>query len=112
MDHSLIGLAIVGLAFLPWGAEILYQVSLQARFLEALPPATRAALPPHPRRAVLAFLASWRFHLALLRCARRDLPEDPDDVLALKGKVRASLSRELVWALGGLTTAAVVIFGS
>jgi hypothetical protein len=109
MDRSLLGSLIVGLAFLPWAVEVLFQVKLQARFLAALPPATRAALPPHPRRPWLAFLSSARFHLALWRYARRDLPEDPDDVLALKRQVRASLRRELVWAVTGIGVAVVML---
>jgi len=109
MDGSLLGLAIAGAALLPWAAEILYQVKLQARFLVALPPATRAALPAHPREPWLAFLGSWRFHLALWRYARRDLPEDPTDVTALKQKVRASLRRQLVFALGGLGLAVIFV---
>jgi hypothetical protein len=102
IDRKLLGLLIVGVAFLPWIVEVFYQVGLQARFLAAMPPDARAALPAHPRRPALAFLSSTRFHLALWRYARRDLPEDPPDVGTLKRQVRASLRREAFWLLGGL----------
>jgi hypothetical protein len=109
MDRSLLGTLIAGLAFLPWIVEVAFQVRLQARFLEALPAETRAALPPHPRRPLLAFLGSMRFQLAVWRAFRRDTPEDPAAVLALKARMRASLRRELAWALGGIAIVAVLV---
>lgn len=109
MERSQLGLLIAAVAFLPWIVEVFYQVGLQARFLTALPPEMRAALPAHPRRPALAFLSSTRFHLALWRYARRDLPEDPPEVAALKHQVRASLRREIVWLAGGLATVAFLV---
>jgi hypothetical protein len=109
MDRSLLGLLIIGVAFLPWIVEVFYQVGLQARFIAAMPPDARAALPAHPRRPALAFLSSARFHLAFWRYARRDLPEDPPDVAALKRQVRASLRREFFWLAGGLATVAYLV---
>jgi hypothetical protein len=107
IDRKLLGLLILGVAFLPWIVEVFYQVRLQARFLAAMPPDARAALPAHPKRPALAFLSSTRFHLALWRYARRDLPGEPPDVAALKRQVRASLRREALWLVGGL---AAVVF--
>ena len=94
MDRSLFGTLIAGLAFLPWIVEVFFQVRLQARFLEALPAEARAALPRHPRRPLLAFLGGLRFELALWRTWRRDAPDDPPAVRALKARMRASLRRE------------------
>jgi hypothetical protein len=111
MERSLLGTLIAGLAFLPWVVEVFFQVRLQARFLEALPPATRAALPAHPRRPLLGFLGSTRFALAVWRSFRRDTPDDPPPVLELKARMRASLRREIVWALGGLGILAVLVHG-
>jgi hypothetical protein len=109
MNRSLFGLLIVGVAFLPWIVEVFYQVGLQARFLKAMPPDARAALPAHPKRAALAFLSSTRFHLALWRYARRDLPTDPPDVADLKRQVRASLKREALWLVLGLATVVILV---
>lgn len=111
MDRSLLGTLIAGLAFLPWVVEVAIQVRLQARFLEALPLESRAALPRHPRRPLLAFLGSTRFQLAVWRSFRRDAPGDPEPVLALKARMRASLRRELVWALGGIAILVVLVHG-
>jgi hypothetical protein len=109
MDRSLVGTLIAGLAFLPWIVEVFFQVRLQARFLEALPAETRAALPRHPRRPMLAFVGSTRFALAVWRSFRRDAPGDPPPVLALKARMRRSLRREIAWALGGLTIVALLV---
>ena len=111
MDRSLFGTLIAGLAFLPWIVEVFFQVRLQARFLEALSPEARAALPRHPRRPVLAFLGGLRFDVALWRAWRRDAPDDPPPVRALKARMRASLRREIVWALGGLAIVVVLVSG-
>ena len=108
MDRSLFGTLIAALAFLPWVVEVFFQVRLQARFLEALPPETRAALPRHPRRSLLAFLGGPRFELALWRSWRRDVAGDPPALLALKARMRASLRREIAWAAGGLAILAVL----
>ena len=109
MDRSLFGTLIAGLAFLPWIAEVFFQVRLQARYLEALPDDARAALPRHPRRPLLAFLGGLRFELALWRSWRRDAPDDPPGVLALQARMRASLRREIAWALGGLAIVGVLV---
>jgi hypothetical protein len=109
MDRSLFGSLIACLAFLPWIAEVAFQVRLQARFLESLPTETRAAMPPHPGRPLLAFLGGPRFQLAVWRAFRRDVPGDSEPVLALKARMRASLRRELAWALGGLGILLVLV---
>jgi hypothetical protein len=109
MDRSLHGTLIAGLAFLPWIVEVFFQVRLQARYLEALPPEARAALPRHPRRPLLAFAASTRFALAVWRSFRRDAPGDPPLVLELKSRMRRSLRREIAWALGGLAIVALLV---
>jgi hypothetical protein len=109
MDRSLFGTLIAGLAFLPWIVEVFFQVRLQARFLEALPAEARAALPPHPRRPMLAFAGSTRFALSVWRSFRRDAPDDPPPVLALKARMRRSLRREIAWALGGLAILALLL---
>jgi hypothetical protein len=102
IDRQLFGSLIVGVAFLPWAAEIIWQVRLQARFLEALPPTARGALPRHPRRPILAFLGGFRFDFAMWRTWRRDQADDAPVVLALKRRMRASVRREIVWALAGV----------
>jgi hypothetical protein len=99
MDQTLIGTLILGVIFMPYVVEVLLQARLQARFLAVLPESTRARLPPHPRRPWLACIGSTRFFFALWRCIRRDLPDDPDPVLALKRKMRASVRRAIVWGL-------------
>jgi hypothetical protein len=111
MDRSLLGTLIAGLAFLPWIVEVFYQVRLQARFLEALPPESRAALPRHPSRPVLAFAGSPRFAMAVWRSFRRDVAGDPPDVRALKARMRWSLRREIGWALSGLGVVAWLVHG-
>jgi hypothetical protein len=92
------------LAFLPWIAEVAYQVHLQAQFLEALPASVRAALPRHPRRPRLAFLGSTRFQVAVWRSFREDAPRDSEPLRALKARMRWSLRREIAWALTGVGT--------
>jgi hypothetical protein len=111
MERSLLGNLIAGLGFLPWIVEVAYQVRLQARFLEALPADKRAALGSHPRRPLLAFLGSTRFQLAVWRSFRRDAPDDPPPLLELKARMRASLRREIAWALGGLAILAYLVHG-
>jgi hypothetical protein len=110
-DRSLFGTLIAGLAFLPWIAEVAWQVRLQARFLEALPPEARAAMPRHPRRPLLAFLGSTRFQLAVWRSFRRADGDDPPPLRELKARMRASLRRELAWALGGVAILVVLVHG-
>jgi hypothetical protein len=108
MDRSLLGTLIAGLAFLPWIVEVFLQVRLQTRFLQALPVEARAALPRHARRPMLALLSGPRFELALWRAWRRDAPDDPPAVLALKASMRRSLRREIAWAASGLTIVALL----
>jgi hypothetical protein len=102
MDPSLAGTLVFGAAFAPWAIEVGWQVRLQARFVAALPARVRGALPRHPARPWLAFLAPARFHLACWRYVRRDLPDDPDVVSRLKRQIRASLRRVTVWGLGAV----------
>ena len=109
MDRSLLGTLIACLAFLPWIVEVFFQVRLQARFLEALSPEARAALPRHTRRPMLAFLSGPRFELALWRTWRRDAPGDAPAVRELKARMRRSLRREIAWALSGLAIVAVLV---
>jgi hypothetical protein len=111
MDRSLLGTLIAGLAFLPWIVEVAFQVRLQAHFLEALPVETRAALGRHPRHTLLAFLGSTRFQLAVWRAFRRDTPDDSAPVRELKARMRASLRREIAWALGGIAILIVLVRG-
>lgn len=94
------GTLILMVACLPLVVEVVVQLRLQARFLDALPASKRAALPPHPRRPWLAFLGSPRFAWAIWRAFRRDQPDDPDAVLVLKRRMRASFRRELFWGPG------------
>jgi len=47
---DLTGSLILFGAAIPYVVEVLRQVPLQVRVLAAMPPAARAALPPHPRR--------------------------------------------------------------
>ena len=100
MDQTLRGSLVVAAAAIPYVVEVLRQVPLQARVIAAMPPATRAALPPHPRRPSLTVFASTRFFLALFRWALRDLPDEPPDIAALKRKMRMSALREGVFAAG------------
>jgi hypothetical protein len=90
---------VVTLAAIPYIAEILWQLPLLARVMRALPPDTRAALPPHPRRPWLAAFGSARFFLALFRFALRDTPSDEPVVRALKRRMRASAVREAVFGV-------------
>jgi len=109
MERDLLGTLLLGAVFLPYTIEVLWQLRLQARFLQALPESVRAALPPHPRRPWLAAAGSVRFFLALWRCARRDLPEDPGPVRALKRKIRASILREMIWGTSALGVIALLV---
>lgn len=108
MNPEWLGTSILGVAFIPWVVEVMWQLWFQARFIEALPESVRASLPSHPRAPWLACLASPPFHLALWRYARRDLPDDPDMILRMKRAYRSSLRRELVW-IGGAGCVLVVL---
>ena len=96
-------------AAMPYVVEVLCQVPLQVRVLAAMPPATRAALPPHPRRPWLTVFGSVRLFLALFRWALRDAPDDPPAVLALKRKMRWSAFREALFALGFVTALVLLV---
>lgn len=112
MDLPLRGTLILAALVLPYAAEVGYQVWLQARFLAVVPPAVRAAWPPHPRRAWLSFYASLRFQIAVLRYARVNLPDDTPDLAYWKRKMRASMARESCLLAGlAITTTALLGFG-
>lgn len=97
MDAQLRGSLVLAAAAVPYVAEILSQLPLQARAIAALPPATRAALPPHPRRPWLAVFGSTRFFLALFWWALRSLPEDSPELTAFKRRMRWSAVREMLF---------------
>jgi hypothetical protein len=94
MDAQVIGSVIALAAALPYVIEVLSQVPLLTRFVEALPEEVRAGLPAHPRRGSRALFGSTRFFLALFRYALRDLPADGPATRRLKRTVRASILRE------------------
>jgi hypothetical protein len=100
MDRELTGSIVLGVVFLPYVVEVFVQLRLQARFLATLPEPARAALPPHPRHPWLACVGSMRFFLALWRSFRADADGDSPPLRALKGRMRASLNRELIWVAG------------
>ena len=77
--------------------------------MAAMPPATRAALPPHPRRPWLTVFGSVRFFLALFRWALRDAPDEPRELRALKRKMRWSVFREASFALGLVAVLVVLL---
>jgi hypothetical protein len=108
MNLPLIGTLVLAVFAVPYAVEVFYQVWLQARFLAALPGSVRAAFPRHPRRAVLSFFASLRFQIAVLRYARRKLPEDSPVVAYWKRRMRASMARESL-LIGGLAVSTVVL---
>jgi hypothetical protein len=96
MDPTLLGTLVLAPLVLLYTVEVVYQVWLQARFLEAIPAKTRAAFPRHPRRALFSFFASLRFQIAVLRYARRDLLEDAPLTTHWKRRMRASMFRESI----------------
>jgi hypothetical protein len=96
MDPTLLGTLVLAPLVLLYTVEVFYQVWFQARFLEAIPPAVRATFPRHPRRALFSFFASLRFQIAVLRYARRDLPDDAPQTTHWKRRMRASMTRELI----------------
>lgn len=100
MDSQLRGSLVLAAAAVPYVVEILSQVPLQARVIAALPPATRAALPPHPRRPWLTVFGGVRFFLALFWWALRFLPEDTPELAALKRRMRWSAAREMLFGAG------------
>ena len=100
---------VIAVAVTPYVIEVLSQLKLQARFMAALPEETRAKLPPHPRSPWLVGAGSVRFYLALWRYLRRDLDDDPPVVVDLKRRIRASLRRELGFALGAALVIALLL---
>jgi len=96
-------------AAIPYVVEVLRQVPLQARIMAAMPPATRAALPPHPRRPWLTVFGSLRFFLALFRWALRDTPDEPPQILILKRRMRWSVFREALFALAFVTVLVALV---
>jgi len=109
LDRDLLGTLLLAAVFVPYTLEVLGQVRLQARFLTVLPSSVRAALPPHPRNPWLAVAASTRFFFALWRCARREGPDDSDQVRALKREIRSSVRRELVYGASGVVVATALV---
>jgi hypothetical protein len=71
--------------------------------IAALPPATRAALPPHPRRPWLTVFGSTRFFLALFWWALRTLPDDSPEITALRRRMRWSAVREMLFGAAFVT---------
>lgn len=96
MDPTLLGTLVLAPLVLLYTVEVFYQVWLQARFLEAIPPAVRATFPRHPRRAFFSFFASLRFQIAVLRYARIDSPDDVPLTTYWKRRMRASILRESI----------------
>jgi hypothetical protein len=82
---------------------------LHAVFLLPPPPPPPPALPPHPRHAWLAVFGSVRFFLALFRWALRDASDDSREIFALKRKMRWSIFREALFALGFVTVLVVLV---
>ncbi|HXU64496.1 MAG TPA: hypothetical protein VN962_22510 [Polyangia bacterium] len=99
MDSQLVGSLIALVAALPYVIEVLSQVALLARVMEALPDEVRASLPPHPRRARWAVFGSTRFFLALFRYALRNDAADGPALTRLKRSMRASALREGLFAV-------------
>ena len=96
MDATLVGTLVLAPLVLLYTVEVFYQVWLQARFLEAIPAAVRAAFPPHPRRAFFSFFASLRFQITVLSYARLDLPDDAPLTTYWNRRMRASILRESI----------------
>jgi len=109
VDFALVGSLILFAAAIPYVVEVLRQAPLQARVIAALPPATRAALPPHPRRPWLTVFGSMRFFLALFRWALRDAPDDAREIQDLKHQVRMSALREWLFGLGLVTVLVLLL---
>jgi len=110
MDPTLVGTLVLAPLVLLYTVEVFYQVWLQARFLEAIPAKTRAAFPRHPKRAFFSFFASLRFQIAVLRYARRDLPDDAPLTTHWKRRMRASMTRELILQASLVVTIGVLLW--
>jgi hypothetical protein len=99
MDIQILGTLVAAVLAVAYAVEVGLQVWLQARFLAVIPPDTRAALPPHPRRPWLSFFASLRFQMAVLRYALATLPDDTPNAQIIrlwKRRMRASMVRESI----------------
>jgi len=106
MDGQVKWTLIVSAVAIPYVVEVLSQVPLLTRVVEALPADVRAALPAHPRRSRYAVFGSTRFFLALFRWALRDQVADDTAVRRLKRKMRTSAFRE---AMFGASLMVVVV---
>ena len=111
MDFDLLGSLILFATAIPYVVEVLRQTPLQARVIAAMPPATRAALPPHPRHPWLTVFGSVRFFLALFRWALRDGPDDTREIQELKRRMRMSAVREWLFGLGFVTVLVLLLRG-
>jgi hypothetical protein len=108
MDLQLAGYLILAIVAIPYIVEVLRQVPLQVRVMAAMPPAVRAALPPHPRRGWLTVAGSVRFFLALFRYALRNDPNDCPKMTELKRAMRRSALREWLFTATLITTVVVL----
>jgi hypothetical protein len=84
--------------------EIVSQLPLLARYLRALPPLRRAALPRHPRDPRWAVFGSTRFFLAVFRDALTDGADDSGELKRVKRHMRWTAVRELFGALATVGT--------
>jgi len=110
MDPTLVGTLVLAPLVLLYTIEVVYQVWLQACFLEAIPAAVRAAFPPHPRRAFFSFFASLRFQFAVLRYARINAPDDAPLTTYWKRRMRASMLREVILQACLVVTTGVLLW--
>jgi GrpB-like predicted nucleotidyltransferase (UPF0157 family) len=104
MDPFWPGWALFTLVSALYCAEILSQLPLLAKYLRALPPERRAALPRHPNDPRWAVFGSTRFFLVVFRDALRAVPGDGHELLLIKRRMRMSALRELVGAAATLGT--------
>jgi hypothetical protein len=109
VDFQLAGLLIVAAAAAPYVIEILRQVPLLTRIIEALPPEERARMGRHPNNPRLGVFGSTRFFLKLFRHAVRSVPGDTPQLADLKRRARWSAVREGLFAVL-LVTAVVVLW--
>lgn len=106
-DLQSLGLLLIAVVAAPYILEIVRQVPLLTRLLDALPAEQRARLGRHPRDARLGMFGSTLFFLRLGRITLRTDPNDSAELTALKRAVRRSIVRELIF--GGLLLAAVLL---
>jgi len=103
MENGWFGWLLFTLVAAAYCAEIVSQLPLLARYLRALPPARRAALPRHPRDPRWAVFGSTRFFLAVFRDAVKNVPDDGPELLVIKRRMRWTAVRELCGALATVT---------